>query len=533
MAKTALFRRIRKLVIESQKEPSDPSAENTDLLLKRREFLIQSSAVIAGSALIPQMTWAKNKDASPVVIIGAGAAGLAAAYQLQKAGKKFVIYEASARIGGRIYTEKNINEDGQFCERGAELVDTPHKNLLQLCKELQVEIETFADEPGVKNFAPLFHFNGKFYTEEQFRQGLLPLLEQIRKVKAKIQSKDGNLTLRYDNKNQFPAEMFKYENMTLQAFLHEMEKFCEKWVLRIIEIAYVGEYGAASEYQSALNLISMIPDTMDEKFNVFGESDEAHRIKGGNSRLIEKLTEKITAGKEEVIHTGHQLVSISQKNATLLLHFKVGEKSVEVKTSQAICTLPFSVLRELEGLEKIGLTALKLRAINELRYGTNSKFMLSFKSQFWHQGFKTTPASSGETYTELGSECFWETSRLQGGNSGVLTNFLGGHAGMNARKPDVEKTALDDLSKIYNGFDLRGQFSKSILHNWNLIPTAKGSYTSFGPGQYSAFFGGIGKSELGGKLLFAGEHTSESWAGFMEGAFESGNLAAQQIIAKR
>ena len=63
---------------------------------------------------------------SPVAILGAGIAGLTAAYRLQKAGVPCEIFEASDRTGGRMFTRYDFNKDGMFCELGGELVDTDH-----------------------------------------------------------------------------------------------------------------------------------------------------------------------------------------------------------------------------------------------------------------------------------------------------------------------------------------------------------------------------------------------------------------------
>src|SRR5579859_6551223 len=81
----------------------------------------------------------KNTD---VIIIGAGAAGLMAAYELSKAGKQVMVLEARNRAGGRIYT---LN-DGLHTELGAEFV---HGNLpatLQLLKEAGIELQPASGE---------------------------------------------------------------------------------------------------------------------------------------------------------------------------------------------------------------------------------------------------------------------------------------------------------------------------------------------------------------------------------------------------
>ncbi|HRE45683.1 MAG TPA: FAD-dependent oxidoreductase, partial [Terricaulis sp.] len=60
-------------------------------------------------------------------------------------GQAFTLYEASDRFGGRMFTRRDFNDDGQFCELGGELVDTGHTALRDLASELGVGIERFPE----------------------------------------------------------------------------------------------------------------------------------------------------------------------------------------------------------------------------------------------------------------------------------------------------------------------------------------------------------------------------------------------------
>jgi protoporphyrinogen oxidase len=73
-----------------------------------------------------------------VAIVGGGVAGLTAAYRLQAAGASPVLFEASNRWGGRMYTQYDWYK-GTFCELDDEFVYTDHEDLQNLGKELGVE----------------------------------------------------------------------------------------------------------------------------------------------------------------------------------------------------------------------------------------------------------------------------------------------------------------------------------------------------------------------------------------------------------
>jgi len=82
----------------------------------------------------------------PVAILGAGLAGLTAAYRLLQAGVPCEIFEGSERTGGRVLTKTGFNEDAMFCELGGELVDANHADLIAPAGELRVEIQELKGE---------------------------------------------------------------------------------------------------------------------------------------------------------------------------------------------------------------------------------------------------------------------------------------------------------------------------------------------------------------------------------------------------
>ena len=88
---------------------------------------------------------------------------------------------------------------------------------------------------------------------------------------------------------------------------------------------------------------------------------------------------------------------------------------------------------------------------------------------------------------------------------------------------------MSQVEKIYPG--ATDAFTKkAVRQHWPSSPFVRGSYTCFKPGQYTALAGSIAAPV--GNLFFAGEHTSEDFNGYMEGAAESGERAAKEVLAK-
>lgn len=524
MARTPLFRWLKR-------QSRQAMSQNRDRM-SRRDFLKFSAAMagtFAGSMATMQLgpvlaaverSGARLQTAEPVLIVGAGLAGLTAAYRLSRQGIACEIFEAGNRIGGRVFTRENFTRDHQFVELGGELIDTGHAELIGLCRELNVPLEAFA--PGDADVLPaLYVSQGRIRTEAEVLQAFKPLANSLQADILRC-FPDGEISI---PTYKVPYQAAWLDHLSLKEYLYSKNEVAP-WLLTLIEKAYVGEYGLDADQQSALNLLLMLQPSCGPHFEMFGDSDEAMRIQGGNSRVVDALAAAI---KEDVpAAMSHELIGIHDQGKQLVLTFKNGQKHVTRKAEKVILALPFSILRNVEGIGKLHLSDVKQQCIRELGYGTNSKLMLVFKSRFWRRP-GAAPASSGTIYTDLNSQAYWETSRLQPGESGVLTNFLGGRAGEWATESQVQGT-LQDLSEIYP--NVSDQFDgRAVLMNWVRSPYVHGSYSCPKPGQYTRLIGSAGEPELNERLFFAGEHCSIEFMGYMNGAVQSGNVVATQLVS--
>ena len=538
MSRTRLFKRIRQAIrqIEFARHQGMSQEHLQDRLAvagearSRRDFL-KASALMAATPIMngaPSILYrdpasVPSSKADRVLILGAGAAGLATAHTLRKAGVPFRILEASSRVGGRIYTQFGFNSENQFIERGAELVDTGHKHLISLAQEMGLEIEDFtSSDAGVE--AELFYFGGQIYTDKNLHEKLAPLLDAV-----KLAKEQGARSFTHSEAAANP-HLVKWDRLSIAQFLDGLKGQVDDWVLAAVGVAYLGEMGRELGEQSSLNLLPLIDTDLGDGFSMFGESDESKRIKGGNMLLPLKLRDAIVRRNEGAIRYGSRVAAISQRGSKIVVSVAVGDRIYEETASQVICTLPFSVLREIDGLEKLDLKKEKLAAIREMGYGENSKIMMEFRERTWRKPGKVA-ASTGMLYGDFTSQAFWETSRLQGGRHGIITNFLGGRAGERATRDSIQQRSLRDLTKVHG--ELEKLFVKGVVQNWNRVPTARGSYICMMPGQFSLFNGAQAETEMNGRLIFAGEHTSEESAGFMNGGYESGIRAAEEIISSR
>lgn len=531
MAKSIPFKLLKKILAQESNEESQENSELNNSFIDRREFMKRASALALMSVPVGKLMAKTFSQAnSSIMILGGGLAGLTAAYELKKAGINSEIFEASARLGGRIFTKNNFNSEGMFCELGGELIDSDHNYLLNLAHELNCAIDDFAKNERGSNLEPYhYYFGGKHYFEKEILEDFLPLKRKLKKDIYKLfASNMFRPKINYRHHSHFAVEL---DHMTLADYLKQVE--VKLWVRDFIDVAYKGEYGLNTSEQSALNLLMLYGTVFfsksEVKFSPFGGSDESMRIRGGNSRLVEALHENVKSHCE--ISVKAELVKIRKFNEEIVLTFKNGQGVFEKSAKFVVCTLPFSVLRNIEGIEHLGLSETKLKCIQAIGYGTNSKYMMGFSSRHWTENTADFMASTGYTFTDLKSQAFWDSSRSQKGQSGIITNFVGGKEGADFNSSDFN-SAMDDLEKIYPGVRALHDQNETLFV-WSKYQFSKGSYSCPRPGQWTTIVGSAGECELDGQLLFAGEHTSENNMGYMEGAVESGVVAAQKLIKRR
>ena len=165
-------------------------------------------------------------------------------------------------------------------------------------------------------------------------------------------------------------------------------------------------------------------------------------------------------------------------------------------------------------------------AIQELAMGSNSKLNLQFDSRPWG-----ALRCNGETYSDRGYQASWEVTRAQSGAAGILVDYTGGQVADTFGTGTPEEHAAEFLAQIdpvlpglsshWNG--------RATVDWWAGNPYSLGSYSYWQVGQYTRF-AGVEREPQGG-VHFCGEHTSIDAQGYLEGAVETGERAADEIIS--
>lgn len=542
---------LRALINLMRKEmPAEGSMDiyptnNTAKSFSRRKFIENSTKgalAVAIASSLPLLTGCnstseeeKKKKTDPtksrnihIAIIGGGIAGLHCAYQLQKAGISSTVYEASGRAGGRILTHYN-NTMGIniFPEFGGDFLDSSHADMLNLVKEFDLELIDLEKEKEEKNLkGELYYFDNRNISEEE-------IVREFSKIAGKIKSDIDSLGEDYDT-----PEAIALDNTPLDKYIGNLK--CSNWMKKLLLASFAAEYGLECSEQSTLNMLDMInPDTT-SGFKVFGDSDERFRVKGGNSKVIEALSKKLG---DENIRKNYHLTSIEDStNGQYQLIFNNHEKII---ADYIVLAIPFTMLRNIS-MKLQSLTPEKIKAINELGMGNNTKLVLAYDGSPW----KEAPSLATGRLCQAEISNGWDGGYNKDPRNpfGVYVCYFGGDfsqklsdlsfANPIAPPSHVWKTELPEATVTRLSKEMDKSFpgshkkflNKHVFVNWIQFPYTKGSYSCYKTGQWTTIAGE--EIKPAGNVFFAGEHCSKDFQGFMNGGAETGRLAAEEIMKK-
>ncbi|CAN5797242.1 hypothetical protein BH10BAC3_BH10BAC3_28090 [soil metagenome] len=473
----------------------------------RRKFIKEGAIIAGGIGLIPSFATAFVGDKKPVIsIIGAGMAGMNAAYQLLKMGLDAKVYEASARTGGRMFTIRDKFGENITTDIGGEYVDTTHTDIIDLAKELDVH---FYDLREDNHASQTFYFDGRLLSNEDLRNAILPFVE---KIETDVMSLPPVI-------NHTTAEKFQHlDKLSITEYISKLG--ITGWLFDFLNVVLTREYGMEASEQSAINLLIMFtqPAGANQAYELFGDEHEVLKITGGSQHLTNELQKKI---KENIL-LNHQLQSIQKTAKGYTLDFSMKGQPKKINTDYVILAIPFTILRKLHF--EVPMQIEKRNCINKLGYGNSGKFIMGVNNKPWR-----TAGQKGYTFSDLEFGCGWDSSLMQSEREGSFTIFGGGNfmSDICGKQNDlIAKKFNPQLGRIYPGF-AKAYNKKNVKFCWGNYAHTKAGYSSFKKGQWSTLAGW--EQIPVGNIYFAGEHTSLDFQGYMNGAAKTGREAAEMI----
>ena len=520
--------RVSGLTVANWREQHAELISRTPPTISRRQFLASLGAVGVASTL-PDWAWATGKASPSIAIVGGGIAGLTCALTLADRGVRARIYEASSRVGGRMFSNASYWQHKQVSEWGGELIDTGHWTIRSLAKRFNLIADDLLNEQPTGSEDTYF-LGGQYYPKAQADADFAGMYDTLM---ADLDAAGYPTTF---NSHTSAGKML--DHMTIYQWIETRVPGGHSSLLgQILNLAYVTEYGADTTDQSALNLIYLLGFQPNNKeMAVFGVSDERFHIRGGNDQLPRAIAQHL--GSDAVAHD-MRLVSIKQTpGQRYRLTFAAAGGVREVVTDYVVLALPFSVLREVD-YAHAGFSARKHKAIQELGRGRSGKTQLQFKVRMWNDRGAWPGVSNGSSYSDTGYQSTWEASRGQAGASGILNFFSGGSVTRAMQCNNPFATAANDLARAdaWNALQRAEAVFPGLSQLWNgkatqslphLHPLMRASYAYYRPGQYTAFGGYEGVRQ--GGVLFCGDHTTQDYQGYMEGGASEGRRAGRQLL---
>jgi len=432
-----------------------------------------------------------------VVVAGAGLAGLAAARDLIAMGAQVTVVDARDRIGGRVLTVRDGFKERQHAEAGGDMIDGG-----------QSEIRELAGELGLK-LAPILR-SGFGYVRQ-----------------------DGSDRPRIVQRNV--ARGWELLARRLEPLIRGYRLAEQRWdspitasVARRSVAAWLDETGADEELRAAalglrgffladpeeLSLVALVDQFAADDVGL----GRMYRIEGGNDRLAAALAAPLRTR----LQLKTEVVAVSHRGQGVRVSVRNGRALSQISCDYLAMTLPASVLRRIPFTPS--LPAQQHDALARLKYGRATKTLLQFSQRFWR--IPGRPRAFG---SPLAFGALWEGNEEQRGAAGILSLLAGG-AASDATRAIV---ARDGAAGLVRALEWLGS-KRAELQAWRQVvweddPFARGGYAFFDPEFDPALR--VWLARPCNRIVFAGEHTSVRWQGYMNGAVESGRRAAAEVGA--
>jgi monoamine oxidase len=460
-------------------------------------------AVGAGVPLIGCGSDSGGRSRGRVVVVGAGLAGLTAAYELDRKGWDVTVLEARDRVGGRCRTFRRELRFGHVAEAGGEFIDAWHDAVRGYANSFGLKLDDLRAAEDDK-LSDAVYADGDLedrdrVLDDEMQTELDRLHEQVDRYAAAIDVAD-------------PARTGAgLDTRSVGDLLDELALAPDARAFAEAELR--AEYSVEPDRLSLLFHVVLTAVARDQ-----ADDDVArYRIRGGNDRLPGAFADRLR--ESLVLEAPAESIQSRQSRVRVV----AGRE--EVEADFCVVALPLPALRRVE--LDAELPRVVRDAIATLQYGDVTKTALQYERRFWvEKGY------SGDTLTDLPIQSTWDATTANEGDAGVLMTYSASAQGTRLGAEDPRRriaAAADQVAEVYADSDAEEVFVGGATIAWGRERFSGGSYSAWSPGQYARFWPALRRPY--GRIYFAGEHT-DLYASYMEGAVRSGRRVASEIDAR-
>lgn len=431
-----------------------------------------------------------------VAIVGLGMAGVRAAVLLERAGVEVSMFDARLRVGGRTFS---IDRGGGVAyEAGGEWVDADHH------RTRAILAETGQDAVQAENDPELFVWRGeRAFADDLWADALrdeerldLSAREILKNLPNPIGASPSAAALDENTLGNFIARTATSDR--------------GRWWLTSTYRADEGEE------PSHVGLLGWLAG-----YRLYLERDGSELCAFRSPRGFGAVLTAQLAHLRATPQLGWALSGIVREREGVRLRFLLEAGGTEeLCFDRVVLAIPPKLVRELDIEPALG--AAQTRALQAIGTGRVVKLALEFDDAWWLRegGWR------GKMSCDLPIQQTWP---LGLGTAPVLGVYAcGDDAAWWSQQAEPAERAVEQLASLFPA--ARRAFVRGWMHDWTTERYTRGGFSHFAPGFVSGHAGGIRAPD--DRIHFAGEHTAV-WSGFIEGALESAERVADEIVSAR
>ena len=432
---------------------------------------------------------ASNAASKKIAVVGAGLAGLAAAYELQSVGYDVAVFEAQGEVGGRVKSRHDIVNNRT---EGGELIGLNHRAWWSYKNKFKLP---FHEVHYATNGVVIL--GGKRIVGAQAKQ--------LHKEMIAAQRRINNAARAINAHRPWLSRRAEHlDGLSLADGLAKipMSRLCRLAFLEMLQ----ADNGVEAGSQSWLANLAMVKGG---GLRRFWNDSETHRCAGGAQTLPLRFQSEL---KTVHLNTVVTRLDISVGGVKL-----TRDRERPLDFDEVILAIPPTVWRR--PLKIIPALPTKYK----VQIGRNVKFLLNVDKDSW------LPIDS-DAATDGPVDITWEGTFKQAGPRAGMVGFSGAkNADVCCRWKRHRREYLAALKSIFP--TMTSTATNDEFVDWPHNQWTLGAYSFAALGEITRVGRSI-RAPYHGRLHFAGEHTSYAFPGYMEGALESGLRVAEQIAVR-
>ena len=483
--------------------------------ITRRRIIGGGSALVAGAGLGSAASAAPaagNRLSADVCVVGAGFAGLAAAWRLHQAGADVVVLEARNRVGGRSWTI--TRKDGLFVDYGGQWVGPSQDRVIALIKEFGGEL--YPSPEFGRTVQRAVTREEEFYRAEGDGANRHP---DAALADAALEVVD-RLALSIDAESPWAhPEAERLDGISYAEWLRQ--NFEDERVRRYLAVE-VGAIPCAGPLEiSMLQLGWMIKACHGiEKIFAAEGGAQQDRVVGGTQPVARRIAERLGSA----VRTGHPVRRIAWTDSGAVVH----ADELQVAARHVVVATPPHLAGAIE--YDPGLPTARTQVTQRWPQGLVIKVQMIYPAPFWRD-----EKLSGTSYDHVSPLAETADSGVPEhiSKAGVLTGFVyADHARRLVLMPDDERRRLI-LAETAKRFGPKA-LEPTNYHemNWSTQQWTRGCFTGFLSPGATVMFGAAARDPVG-PLHWACTENATAWPSFLDGAVRAGERAADAIIRMR